>query len=132
MTWLQFEREGEAWSWNGSGGCIPRAVRTYIPAAEWSLDEESPPPERNAESIVVRFQERSCSSGRQPYPRLQRPEVRYLKGRALIAFYVKPRRGPQTCQGIRSLPYELKLPRPLGGRELYDAGTYPPRLIRTR
>lgn len=129
MSALSFRRAKGIWKWAGSGGCIPRTVRNHFPAAEWMLDEESPAPQASAEGITVRVEERSCSSGEQPYSRLQVPEIRYTDTAAFITFWVTPRRGIQTCEGILPEPYELKLPAPLGNRRLFDAGTYPPRLI---
>jgi hypothetical protein len=131
MSALSFRKVRGRWKWMGSGGCILRSVRNHLPAAEWNLDFDSPLPSAGAEAITVRVEERSCTSGQQPYDRLQQPEVRYTDTAAFISFWVTPLKGGQTCQGILPDPYELRLPAPLGDRRLYDGGTYPPRLIKT-
>ncbi|MGN6202723.1 MAG: hypothetical protein ACTHNY_10000 [Solirubrobacterales bacterium] len=128
MSWLGFYRAKHRWKWGGSGGCIPRTVRHGIEAAEWSLWEgEQPAPD--AEKLVVGIEEVACHGFADSLERLQKPEVLYTDTAALITFWVRPLRGGATCPAPPPSEYELDLPGPLEGRELFDAGTYPPRRI---
>jgi hypothetical protein len=128
MSALTFYRPKRQWKWGGSGGCVPRTVRNGLPASEWKLWEEGEPsPE--AETLVVGIEEVACHGFTDPLERLQAPEVRYTEHAALISFWVRPLRGGATCPAPPPSRYELKLPAPLGDRELFDAGTYPPRAI---
>lgn len=128
-SWLGFGKRRGKWKWAGSGGCEPRTLRHGLPAAEWTLFPEAPP-SPGSEELVVGISEIACSSGTNPLSRLQVPEVRYTEDAAFVTFWVRPRRGAQTCQGISPTRYVLKLPGPLGERTLYDGGTYPPHEVR--
>ena len=129
MSALSFYRPRGKWKWAGSGGCIPRTVRNGLPAAEWRLwEEEQPTPE--TETLVVGIEEVACHGFTDPLERLQKPEVVYTEKAALISFWVRPLRGGATCPAPPPSRYELKLPEPLGDRQLFDAGTYPPRAIK--
>jgi hypothetical protein len=129
MSWLGFFKQKGKWKWGGSGGCIPRTVRSGVSAAQWDLyDEKTPPPD--TETLVVGIEEIACHGFQDSLERLQTPEVRYTPTAALITFWVRPIEGGATCPAPPPSRYELNLPGPLGDRKLYDAGTYPPRPIK--
>lgn len=128
MSALAFYRPKQRWKWAGSGGCIPRTVRNHLPASEWDL-WEGEPPSPESETLVVGIEEVACHGFTDPLERLQKPEVTFTDNAALITFWVRPLRGGATCPAPPPSEYELKLPEPLGDRQLFDAGTYPPRAI---
>jgi hypothetical protein len=95
----------------------------------WVLDPDTPPPGPASESIVVAVHERGCTGGRNPIPYLQRPEVRYLKQAVVITLWIEVLEGFATCPGNPIGRLEVKLPGPLGARQLYDGSTDPPRKV---
>lgn len=95
----------------------------------WTLDPDEPTPEASSRSIVVAVHERACTGGRNPIPHLQRPEVRYLKRTVVITLWIDELEGPHTCPGNPIGHLRVKLPGPLGARQLYDGSSDPPRKV---
>ena len=126
---LVFALQDGGWETRGPGWCGPRTVRNGVTAIDWTLYPDAPPPASSARSIVVGIHEHACTSGRDPIPHLQRPYLRYGRKAVLIMFWTDPVEGPALCLGNPIGRFELKLPGPLGQRQLYDAATYPPRPV---
>ena len=80
--------------------------------------------------MVVAVHEMACTGGRDPIPYLQRPEVSYLKKTVVVTLWIEELGG-----GIHSCPanpigrLRVKLPDPLGARQLYDGSSDPPRKV---
>lgn len=96
---------------------------------KWVLDPDEPLPVPASQSISVAVHELACTGGRNPIPYLQRPEVRYLKEAVVITLWIEVLEGPATCPGNPIGRLEVKLPGPLGTRQLYDGSADPPRKV---
>ncbi len=126
--WTRFVREGEGWKWSGSGNCVPQTVLHGLPAVSWTFDPRRPLPGRGARRMWVRLGPGPCSSGMSQNARARKPIFRRVGERLLMTILLEP---PQwstlaSCIGVIEPPLEVKLPRPLGKRRLYDGATYPP------
>ncbi|MDQ3724301.1 MAG: hypothetical protein M3335_00175 [Actinomycetota bacterium] len=95
----------------------------------WVLDPDEPTPGPASRSIVVNVHELACAGGRNPIPYLQRPEVRYLEKAVVITLWIEEIGGPATCPANPTGRLQVKLPGPLGARQLYDGSTDPPRKV---
>jgi len=122
---LLFERRGGHWKWTGSGPCIPASVVTGHPAVFWDLPEDHAKLTPETTQIEVNLGPGECDSGRSQNKRAH-PVFDELEGVLLLAIWLTPVHGGQTCQGLIEPPLKVQLPGPLGDRKLYDAGTYPP------
>jgi hypothetical protein len=109
--------------------CAPPPSHEGFRPIEWVFYPEEPLPEPASTSIVVAVHENRCTGGRDPIPHLQRPEVGYLKKAVVITLWIEVLKGPQTCPGNPVGRLKVKLPGPLGGRQLYDGSTDPPRKV---
>lgn len=96
---------------------------------DWTLDPGEPSPEASSRSIVIAVHEDGCTGGRNPIPHLQRPEVRYRDKTVVITLWIEALEGPQTCPGNPIGRLEVKLPGPLGARQIYDGSSDPPRKV---
>jgi hypothetical protein len=96
---------------------------------EWHLYPGEPSPGPSSRSIVVAVHEAACTGGRDPIPHLQGPEVSYQRGAVVITLWIEVLEGPHTCPGNPIGRLEVKLPGPLGARQLYDGSTDPPRKV---
>lgn len=123
---MTFQRRHGRWTWEGSGGCRPRAYRNGLVAAEWDRDPAAGVPPPTATRIAVLVQDDACSSGRDATGRILPPYVHYGPKAVGVSYYVKPPKGIQTCQGSPSTRMTLVLDQPLGNRRLRDLGAYPP------
>jgi len=74
----------------------------------------------------VRVREVACAGGRDPGPHLAEPEVVEDEDRVLVTVTSAEVRGGATCQTGPDVPVVVHLDEPLGERDLYDAGTWPP------
>lgn len=112
-----------AWSW---GDCTPEAVIGNVSIVEWALDPESPPPLPDDKVIHALINERACHSFDDPLDRMKDPIVFYEEDRIYIVLSAEPLEGAQTCPGTPPVKFDIELDEPIGLRELWDAGTYPP------
>jgi hypothetical protein len=121
--------------WNRRQGPVvsrctpPSASHEGFRRISWVLDPEEPVPGPAARSVVVAVHEMNCAGGRNPIPYLQRPEVRYLEQTVVITFWIEVIDGPATCPSNPVGRLKVKLPGPLGARQLYDGSTDPPRKV---
>lgn len=95
----------------------------------WTLYPEEPPPGPSSRSIVIAVHEPWCSSGRNPLPYLGPPEVRYSEKAVVIVLWIDPPDGG-LCPGNPLGRLVVRLPGPLGSRQLYDGGSEPPRKVK--
>jgi hypothetical protein len=129
MGIVQFERGRRGrWRFASSGNCL--RLRPTHPtgfAAEWRLDPAAPPPTRESIEIPILVQERSCASGQPATGRIEPPRVFADDRRVVVALFVRPDEGLQTCPGNPDTPHVLHLAEPLGDRRLLDGGIIPAR-----
>lgn len=126
---LSLELEDEKWTWAGQGECTVHTWRRTAEAAEWDVDPDAPPSPRDR-VLHLLLSERACTSGADPRPRLEEPQIEYGKDVVTISLFVRhiqaPRRVAFTCPGVPAVPIEVELEEPIGGRELLNGGIYPP------
>lgn len=96
---------------------------------KWFLHSDDPAPEPASRSLVVAVHEMACAGGRNPIPYLQRPEVSYLKGAVVITLWIEELQGLHTCPANPVGHLRVRLPGPLGARQLYDGSSDPPRKV---
>ncbi|MGN6217763.1 MAG: hypothetical protein ACTHN7_12565 [Solirubrobacterales bacterium] len=134
LEWIGVERRRGHWSFASyTSRCEPASVRRGLEAITWTLDPDQPQLNPKTRSILVDLGPSECSSGKPAAPRLQKPEFREQNGALLMGLWLRPLPpGGYTCQGIIEPPVRIKLPEPLGERDLMDGGTYPPRLEQLR
>jgi hypothetical protein len=122
---LLFERLGGHWKWSGSGPCVPASVVEGHPAVPWDLPENHAKLRPETTQIEVNIGPGECASGRSQNERAH-PIFTELEGKLLLAIWLTPVHGGQTCIGLIEPPLKVSLPGPLGSRQLFDGGTYPP------
>lgn len=83
-----------------------------------------------ATEVTVLVNERQCSSARDPRPHLDEPVISEHDDRVLVTMSSQAIVGGAHCMGTAPVPVTLHLDEPLGDRELYDAGTWPPTPIK--
>jgi hypothetical protein len=124
---LLFERRGRRWKWTGSGPCVPASVIEGHPAVYWDLPEDHAKLTPETSEIEVNLGPGECASGRSQNKRAH-PVFTEVDGKLLLTIWLTPVHGGGTCIGISEPPLKVQLPEPLGQRELFDGGTYPPHL----
>jgi hypothetical protein len=123
---FNFERVKGKWKWWGSGGCQPRVVRNGETAITWSLNPDQHLT-ASTRVIEVNLGPGECNDGRPQSTRLEKPEFREENGDLLMALWLHPvGPGPHNCAGLVEPPTKITLPEPLGDRNLYDGGVFPP------
>lgn len=129
---LTFTRRKGHWKWTGSGGCLPATIIAGRPAIGWDLAYGERPPGPLATSIKVNLGAGECASGQSQNKRAH-PVFSEVEGKLLLTVWLSPPkgRGGQTCEGLVEPPLEVKLPGPLGEREIYDGGSFPPHPLRS-
>lgn len=102
-----------------------RAVREGVRASSWRLDPESPVTPETTELRVL-VTERTMASGSSAAGRLLDPELHLDHRRALLRMYVRPIEGYVGRTARHETPVIVRLPEPLGSRELLDGALYEP------
>lgn len=131
---ISVERRKGAWKgWGYSSRCEPASIRREREAITWELAPDQPQLGVKTHSILVQLGPGECNGGKPQANRLQKPEFREQNGALLMSLWLKPLPpGGYTCQGLIEPPVRIRLPEPLGSRQLMDGGTYPPRLEQLR
>jgi len=124
---LTFTRRKGHWRWSGSGPCVPTSIIDGRPAIGWDLAYGKAPLDPKTTTIEVQLGPGECASGQSQNARAH-PVFAEVEGKLLLTIWLSPPkgRGGQTCVGISEPPLKVKLPAPLGDRELFDGGSYPP------
>jgi hypothetical protein len=126
-TALGFELRDGAWKLDVAGSCEPRVVAPAgVNLAAWRLDPAFPSPAAGDRLIRILITEQACASGRSPEGRVQPPIVVRSETAMTITILVTQRPGNRDCPGNPEFPVAVELPEPLGGRPLFDGGTFPP------
>ena len=116
------QRKGR-WSLDGSGHCELWATPLHgRPSADWSLTKDPEPSDRELHVVAT---EMACTGGRKLAPKEFRPVVHYEEARISVVMYSQPV-GGGTCPGNPSTRVTIELDEPVGEREIYDVGPYPP------
>jgi hypothetical protein len=122
-----FKHGANGWEWAGySSGCQPTLLRNHQEAITWTLARGQ---RLTAKTRVLKVNlgPGECASGLSQDKRLERPEFRVENGALLMALWIRPvPPGAYTCVGLIEPPVTIRLPQPLGERELLDGGVFPP------
>jgi hypothetical protein len=121
---LIFTRKAKGWQWTGSGGCLPASIVGGHAAIGWDLAEDQQLGQDTTE-IEINLGPGECASGASQNDRAH-PVWGEVEGKLTLAVWLTPVHGGQTCQALIEPPLKVRLPAPLGDREIYDSSTYPP------
>lgn len=114
------------WSSLGASNARPlRAVRAGVRASSWRLDP-SFDARPGATELRVLVTEQTLASGTPAADRLLEPEIYLDDARAVLRMYVRPLEGYVGRSAKRETPVIVRLPEPLGDRELTDGALYEP------
>lgn len=121
------ESTGAGWKLSGWGDCRPEIVLDGLNLATWVLDPEAPPPDAAATSFGALVTERTCTGGKPMGGRLQPPSISYGPESVLVVFAARPLEGDAfDCPSNPSTQVVVQLREPLGDRDLFDGGFFPP------
>jgi hypothetical protein len=128
-------RTAQGWDWEGEGDCWPwarfqRGGRTTGLGGYWRLDRRRPAP--TARSRVVHLKVWYLEGCRSAVRLRGRPRVAMTEEAVLIAVPVATTSGGDVCIGGSPTRVAVRLPEPLGERDLYDAGTLPIRRVNSK
>ena len=128
LFWLTFELVEGQWRLAGNlEECKPRTVRDGNVAIDWGIPGGQG---LNADSRRIEVNLHSgggCDGGRS-HNRAAEPEFRRVGRKLLLTIWLEPLPpGRYNCKKRKEGPLALRLPARLGDRQLWDAGTYPPR-----
>ncbi len=117
---------GGRWEPLGVSNSRPlRAVRDGVRASSWRPDPtREPDPESEVLRILVT--ERTMASGTPVAERLLAPELHIDAESALLRVYVQPLAGYVGRTGRHETPVRVRLPEPLGVRQVLDGALYGP------
>ena len=120
--------DGGLWSYEQSGGaCIVRPFVGDGVVASWKLDPSAVSPGPSSTSLQVLVNDSQCAGGRSPEGRLHEPQVRVLSDAIVVTFIAAQLDGFQTCPSHPAVHRTIRLPEPLGDRQLLDGATVPAR-----
>lgn len=127
FVFASIENHGAGWENGGWGGCRPEIVLDGLNLATWTLDPDAPAPDAAATTFAALVTERTCTGGQAMGARLQPPSITYGDRAVLVVFAARPLLGGAfECPGNPSTRVVVQLREPLGGRQLLDAGFFPP------
>ena len=114
------------WSSLGASNARPlRAVRDGIRASSWRLDPDFVPGPEVREARVL-LTEQTLASGTRVADRLLAPELHAGADRVVLRLYVRPLEGYVGRAARRETAVVVRLPEPLGDRQLVDGALYEP------
>jgi hypothetical protein len=117
--------EAHGWTAGPGSRCVlTRVLRGGEPVVTELDPAADPAPASASLQLVVRGQ--SCPAGRSKPPGVQPVELSWTDTR--LELVVGARR-TGSCGWTAPAPLRIDLDRPLGAREIYDAGSYPPRRL---
>lgn len=107
------------------GGCATGMPIDEGGAATWALapDADIGPDTTEFTAMVT---ERACASGQSSADRIIGPGIEVTEDAVTVTFRVRPLSGAQECQGNPPTPVSVRLPEPIGDRQLLDGGREPP------
>jgi hypothetical protein len=124
---LAFQLRAGRWEMAVAGQCrlgpnLPQGVSL----AKWRLDPAFPRPGPDDRTIHVLLTEQACASAQSPEGRVLPPTIITGPDRVTITILVRNTPGGADCPGNPEFATPIELEEPLGGRPLFDAGTFPP------
>lgn len=125
-AFISFVPRPDGWEPEKWGPCTPGVLVEGLELAEWTLDPDQPLPEPESTTFSALVTERACASGRPMGDRLRPPSMWFTESGLVVLFTVTPQPGGHDCQGNPSSRVIVKLPEPLGDRQLYDGSVFPP------
>jgi hypothetical protein len=128
LFWLAFEQVNGQWALSGElKECRPRTVREGLVALRWDL---VPGKGLTGKARLIRVKlsgGEGCDGGRSLNAAAD-PEFRRVGKRLVLTVWIEPLPpGVYTCEKRIEPPLAVKLPGPLGRRQLWDGSFYPPR-----
>jgi hypothetical protein len=107
--------------------CRARSLRDGEAAIDWAL-AKGQKLGRGTRRIDVKLHSSGACDGGRSHDRAAEPEFRQTGGKLVLTVWLKPLPpGNYTCRRRSEGPLSLKLPKPLGDRQLWDGGSFPPR-----
>jgi hypothetical protein len=102
-----------------------RTTRDGIRASSWQLD---PNQQLTREDTIIRMlvTEQTRSGGELAHKRLLAPDLHDGHDELVVAMFVTPKPGVQMPSGTVGTPVRVRLPSPLGARQLVDGALYEP------
>lgn len=127
LEWMSFAKENGAWrDRSSSSNCQPASLRRGLEAITWTLARNQHLGSRTRK-VRVDLGPGECDDGRSQNARVQKPEFDEQNGVLLMSLWLRPvSPGFHTCLGAFEPPLVVRLPEPLGHRQLWDGGLYPP------
>jgi hypothetical protein len=118
------KRDRRRWAINGvSPARQLRAARGEVRASSFRVDPDHPPrPEDTTLRLLVVEQTRA--GGRLAYGRFQAPDLYLDESEALLRCFITPLDGWQTGTRPWETPLLVRLPEPLGARQVVDGAIY--------
>ncbi len=101
-------------------------LEVRVKTATWTLDPKKPKPGPTATTLTALVTETACASGKSPDGRVEDPAIEVADTAITITMMIRRLPGGQDCQGNTPFPVTIKLPEPLGNRQLFDGGSTPP------
>lgn len=126
-----FERRAKGWTWVGySSSCQPALLRDHQSAITWTL-ARGQVLKPSTRIVKVDLGPGECAGRAGQDKRLETPEFREENGALLMSLWIRPMpelgaNEAYTCIGIVEPPVKVRLPEPLGERDLLDGGVFPP------
>jgi hypothetical protein len=129
LFWLTAE-ETSPGQWSVVGNldeCTARSIREGEAAIAWGLAKGQRLDRKTRRIEVELHSSGACDGGRSRNDAAE-PRFRRIGGKLVLTIWLKPLPpGNYTCRRRREGPLSLKLPGPLGRRQLWDGGSFPPR-----
>jgi hypothetical protein len=129
LFWLTAE-ETSPGQWSVVGNldeCTARSIREGEAAIAWGLAKGQRLDRKTRRIEVELHSSGACDGGRSRNDAAE-PRFRRISRKLVLTIWLKPLPpGNYTCERRREGPLSLKLPGPLGRRQLWDGGSFPPR-----
>jgi hypothetical protein len=128
MITVAMRREGRKGAWQSVAVTrfeTLRRTRDGLRASSWELD---PTQQLAPEDTIIRMlvTEQNRSGGELAHKRLLAPDLHDGSHELVVAMFVTPRPGVQMPSGALETPVRLRLPSPIGDRELVDGALFHP------
>lgn len=121
------EKDGAGWKAVSWGDC--RLVPAIEPGLSWTDLSSARRPDPADTEIEIGVTERECTSGRDPIPFLQQPDVVETADAVTVYWTTKSATGAQNCVGPAPTLRTITLLEPIGDRDLLDGSSWPARPV---
>lgn len=129
LFWLSFDFLDGQWRPAGElEECRARTERGGRLAAPWRLVAGQGLGERSRAVRVLPIAGSRCRGFKTAASMAEAPEFHRVGRRLVLTIWLEPLGpGPYKCPKPNEVPLVVRLPRPLGGLQLWDGSSYPPR-----